>query len=130
MIGIVGGRDRIDKKHILTVIGQFVRDGDRIVSGGAIGADSFAEEYARNNKLEFKKYLPGSVPQLKNETPYTARNRKIAEECEVLLAFPSRESRGTWNTIMLALHDGKRVAIFEEVDVDADKSKPDRPRDD
>ena len=45
-VAVVGSRS------IFTAdIGKYISDGDEIVSGGAVGVDSYAAEYAKKNGL-------------------------------------------------------------------------------
>ena len=46
-IAVVGSRSILK-----TDIGIYVSDGDEIVSGGAVGIDSCAAEYAKKNRLK------------------------------------------------------------------------------
>lgn len=49
----------IGSRSILTTeIGDYISDADEIVSGGAIGVDSCAAEYAKRNGLRLRVFLP------------------------------------------------------------------------
>lgn len=106
-IGVVGARVGRKKVDVFRVLDRFVKAEDIIISGGASGVDTFAEEYALG-RVPFIKFAPDTEH---SKTPYEDRNRKIAEECEVLLAFPT-DSGGTWQTIRFAEQLNKRVVIF------------------
>ena len=86
---------------------------DEIVSGGARGIDSCAEEYARKKGLKVKVFLPeyekyGRVAPLK-------RNDQIAEYADEAIAFWDGESRGTAYTIRRFQSLGKKVRVFKSV---------------
>ena len=86
---------------------------DTIVSGGAIGADTYAREFARKKGLKLIEYFPnydkyGKVAPLE-------RNKLIVEECDCLLAFWDGSSRGTKYTIDLATKIGKPVKIYNYI---------------
>jgi predicted Rossmann-fold nucleotide-binding protein len=105
-IAVVGSRNRFDKEYIHKVLDDFVRRGDVIVTGGATGVDTIALDYAVNKVIEIHEHFP-SPPD------YHSRNVKIATECEVMLAFPGKQSRGTWDTVNVARKLGRRVIVFE-----------------
>lgn len=117
IIAVVGGRSFNDKAFMKTVMQNFCKKGDTVISGGAIGADSFACDLSRELGLEFMAFLP--------ETPgrdgLLARNRSIARACEIMLAFPTKESRGTWHTINNAIALKRRVIVFYAGDIMCDK---------
>jgi len=111
-IGVVGAREGRSAQFVHLILDGFVQKGDTIISGGAAGVDSFAREYTTLHQINYLEFPPDfSKNSFPWATPYAARNRKIAEECEVLLAFPT-ESPGTWQTIGFAKQLGKRVIVF------------------
>lgn len=107
-IAIVGGRDHSGNLLIFSVLDSFVKTGDTIVTGGAKGVDFMAIEWARKNHFELIVFEPKG----KNKQDYLDRNQLIARFCDVLLAFPTINSKGTWFTIDLAKKEGKRVIVF------------------
>ena len=52
-VAVVGSRS-----IFATDIGAYISDGDEIVSGGALGIDSCAAEYAKKNGLKLTVFLP------------------------------------------------------------------------
>ncbi|MGZ8882562.1 MAG: DUF2493 domain-containing protein [Nitrososphaeraceae archaeon] len=83
-----------------------------IISGGAEGADSLAEKYAKEHefammiyKPEYWKY-PGHIAPLK-------RNIQIVEACDFVLAFLHPKSRGTLHAINVARELGKDLLVIE-----------------
>jgi hypothetical protein len=111
-IGVVGGRTVTDSKIMCAKLDYLVKEYDSLVSGGAAGADTIAELYAKKRMLQIEVFLPD--PKLyPEENPYHARNRKIAERCELLVAFPTKDSVGTWDTVQMAMKLRKRVIIYD-----------------
>lgn len=109
-IGVVGGRDFTDLDFVFTKLDNFVKVGDTIVSGGANGVDSIAEKFVeKRGFIKFKCF-----PPLEEEDAYKKRNQRIVDDIDVLLAFPTKKSKGTWDTIAKARREGIRIVIFQE----------------
>jgi len=107
-IGVVGARDRFDKEWIFKRLDEFIKKEDTVISGGASGVDSYAEEYAKLHSLNFHEF-----PPLDEDDAYGKRNTRIAEASDVVLAFPSKNSIGTWDTVRTAIRLNQRVVIYE-----------------
>lgn len=113
-IAVVGSRKITweNERFILSILKKDIgEDKDKIIiSGGAKGVDRLAEWYAKENQLAYKIFYPKVYYEPKE---YRARNQRIANECDICLAFPSAESRGTWDTINKCIKLGKKVFIYE-----------------
>jgi len=70
-----------------------------IISGGCSGADKLAEKYANDNKIPLKVFKPNW--NLGKKAGYI-RNKLIVNHADYVIAFPLKESKGTWITINLA----------------------------
>jgi predicted Rossmann fold nucleotide-binding protein DprA/Smf involved in DNA uptake len=113
IIAVVGARTGRTKEEVVTILENVVKERDMIISGGAVGVDTFAAEFAKSHNISFVEYPPD--PKIyPNQNPYFARNEEIVTEAGLILAFPS-DSGGTWNTIGHAKRLGKRLIIFETV---------------
>lgn len=64
-----------------------------IVSGGAVGVDTSAKEYARSNNLKLTEFLP-EYEKYGRKAPLK-RNIKIIEYADTVLAFWDGKSHGT-----------------------------------
>ena len=80
-----------------------------IISGGAKGADSIGEHYAKENGFEiqrfpadWKRYGRGAGPK---------RNKEMAEYCDFAICFWDGKSKGTKSMIGYAEKLGKTVKI-------------------
>lgn len=82
-----------------------------IVSGGAMGIDAFAERWAESNSINTKIFKPDYKSY--GKAAPLVRNKKIVEECDKVVAFPSEESRGTYHTLDYARKLRKRITIIE-----------------
>ena len=83
---------------------------DTIVSGGAIGVDSCARDYAKRHGLKLIEYFPDYQHYGGGHAPLV-RNRLIVDECDCLLAFWDGTSRGTKYTIDYATNVDKSMKI-------------------
>jgi hypothetical protein len=98
-IAVVGTRDiPVGKEsYVLEVIKHYLSSSDVVVSGGAKGIDSLARQYCAQNNIQIIEYLPdygkyGKVAPL-------IRNTDIVNKADLIIAFPVKESRGTYDTI-------------------------------
>lgn len=113
-IAIVGSR----KFPQLQLVEWFIRDlplGVTVVSGGAVGVDQAAEEYARLRGLETEIKRPDleGVGERKEFTErYYERNQKIVDSADLVVAFTEKDAGGTWDTIKRARRAGKPVKII------------------
>ena len=115
-VGIVGSR-RFTNKQIVYQLVDSLDKTDIIISGGAIGVDTFAEERAKERCLETLIFLPKikkSMSKYEIIQAYYDRNKKIAEYSDVINAFVVDNKGGTWNTIKWAKKLNKPVIIHRE----------------
>jgi predicted Rossmann fold nucleotide-binding protein DprA/Smf involved in DNA uptake len=111
-LAIVGSR-HFDDYDLMKefIISKFdITQIDTIVSGGAKGADTLAEKFAKENNLllivkkaEWNKYGRAAGPK---------RNELIISEADWVAAFPSKNSKGTLNSMKLARQEGKRLEVL------------------
>lgn len=84
---------------------------DTIISGGALGVDTLAEEYADKHNIEkiivrpeYDKY--GKAAPIK-------RNHDMVDMCDEVLVIWDGVSRGTKSTVNYAKKKGKNVTLIE-----------------
>jgi predicted Rossmann fold nucleotide-binding protein DprA/Smf involved in DNA uptake len=113
--GIVGSRRRNCKSEVLKFINRLNPD-DIVISGGATGVDTWAAMYAAERGLEAIIFEPDISKCRKSyefTKAYYARNFKIAEACDILIAFVSPDRKGgTENTIKQAAKLNKEIIIL------------------
>lgn len=78
-----------------------------IISGGAKGADSLAKRYAIEHSIPIREHLPNW--ELHGKSAGYIRNKQIVDDCDFLVAFWNKKSKGTANSITLAEEAGKLV---------------------
>ena len=104
-VAIVGSRS-----IAVTDVGMYISDGDEIVSGGAIGVDYCAAEYAKKNGLKFTVFLP-QYERYGRAAPIV-RNKKIVEYADKIVAFWDGSSKGTLSVIKHAEKMGKLCEVI------------------
>ena len=113
-IAIVGGRDFNDYQFLKNELEKFINENKislhSIVSGGAKGADTLAEKFASEKKVEmiifkpnFEKYGRGAA---------LARNTQIVECADTMFAFWDGKSKGTHDSIKKSEKLGKKLFII------------------
>ena len=111
-LAIVGSRKYSNYKTFCKYVERFVdlTEVDLIISGGAIGTDTMAEQLANDHGIDTKIIKP-DYNKYKNNPKYApiARNEIIAKECNVMIAFRNDNSRGTDSAIKFAKDNKKEV---------------------
>lgn len=123
-LGIVGSRNcDIRVEQLEYIIGRLFKDKKidkvtEIISGGADGADTLSDAVARKRGIKMTIYYPKiSEFKTKGKAIFFERNKKIAEECDALLALynPAKRS-GTANTVKYAKEFKKPIFIVNYED--------------
>ena len=104
-VAVVGSRS-----IFATDISMYISDGDEIVSGGAVGVDSCAAEYAKKNGLKLTVFLP-QYERYGRAAPI-ARNKKIVDYADKIIAFWDGKSKGTLSVIKYAEKTGTPCEII------------------
>ncbi len=116
-IAVVGGRNIEDFSFVLEKFEEVLfKEGlckhqVSIVSGGARGVDSIAKRIAIYYGIPFQEFRAKWEKYGKRAGPI--RNRKIVENSDIVIAIPSPDSKGTWDTVKKAEKKGLRVYVFE-----------------
>ena len=90
-------------------IGAHISASDEIVSGGAVGADFCAAEYAREKGLKLTVFLP-QYEKYGRAAPIV-RNKEIVDYADKVVAFWDGKSKGTLSVIKYAEKTGKPCDI-------------------
>lgn len=93
-------------------ISQYIpKEATEIITGGAVGVDKLAEREARLRGIPLTVYKPDYETHGKSAP--LVRNKLIAENCDMLIAFWDGSSRGTVFTWRYADKLGKPVKIYK-----------------
>lgn len=129
-VAIVGSRTFPQLK----LVEWFIQDlpaGVTIISGGAQGVDTAAATYARQRGLPSQEFLPdlrGCRSRVESTQRYYARNQRIAEAADLLVAFTEKDSGGTWDTLKRASAAGKPIKVIRPMAFFPGETDRDTPR--
>lgn len=90
--------------------------GTTIISGEAIGVDSWAKMAADETGLPYIPF-PARYDLYDEMAAPFIRNKEIAAACDRLVAFQYRKSGGTEHVVETTRSLGKRVDVFTEKDI-------------
>ena len=115
-IAIVGSREIIDCQFIESKLLEVLKlnniaiENVELVSGGARGVDFCAEQIAKKYGLSIRIFFPNY--QKFNKKAPLIRNTLIVQNSDLVIAFPSATSRGTYDTINKAKKLKRKLYIF------------------
>jgi len=122
---IAGSRNINNEKILLKAIKQSKFKITEVISGGARGVDTLAEEWAKQKKVKCKVFpakwddldAPNSIIKENSYGKYNARagidrNEEMAKYGQALIAIWDGESRGTANMIETAKKHGLEVYVY------------------
>ena len=103
---VVGSRDLQNIS-----LDQYLPEGtEEIVSGGAVGVDFCAAEYAKAHGLRLTEFLP-QYNSYGRKAPIV-RNKQIVEYADKIIVFWNGTSKGTLSVIKYAQRIGKPIEII------------------
>lgn len=114
-IAVVGSRKFENYAQLERVLDGYFRYDDEIVSGGAIGVDTFAQRYAKEHGFDISIKYPKYQRFGRGAT--FERNKRIAQASSLVLAFYAKghfQEGGTANTVEWARKLGIPFEEFEE----------------
>jgi len=87
-----------------------------VISGGAIGVDSIAKEWAKQNNIEYIEYNP-NYKTFGKKAPLI-RDEQMVNACDIVFAFWDLKSKGTDYTLKYAQSIGRKFIVhwIEEKD--------------
>ena len=108
-VAIIGSRG-IKNCDTSKILQHLPSDTRTIISGGAGGVDTWAEEFARTQGLKFVKIVP-DYPKYGKKAP-AVRNRKLVKQADLVLAVWDYKSRGTAHAIVCCIEEGVPVRVL------------------
>ena len=85
--------------------------GSSIITGSASGVDAAATKAARAKGIPIQ-VMPASFDEAADASKSVARNQRLIDASDVLVAFWDGSSKGTRATVERALDAGKEVHVF------------------
>lgn len=113
-IAIVGSRGYTNLDWVRTVVVS-LPEGSMVITGGAPGVDRVAESTAARYHIPLYVFLAAWDVQGRAAGP--ARNTKIVEASDELIAFWDGKSRGTLDSIRKARARGIPVKVYDPAGV-------------
>jgi predicted Rossmann fold nucleotide-binding protein DprA/Smf involved in DNA uptake len=114
-VAVIGSRTFQDKDRLYKILDKNKNKIKMIVSGGAAGADSLANEWAKERGFPCLIFYPKWKTEdgQHDRGAGFRRNFNIIQTADVVLAFWDKVSRGTKNSIEIAEKLGKPVKVIE-----------------
>ena len=110
---IAGSRDIVDDSLIQAAITASGFEISCVISGGAKGVDTMAEQWARAQGISVAVVLPDWKTYGRGAGP--ERNRRMAGQADALIAIWDGKSRGTRSMIQIAQKANLKVHVFDPV---------------
>jgi hypothetical protein len=108
-IAVVGSRTFTDYQLLATTLKEY--DIKQLISGGAIGADRLAEQYAKEHKIPIVVYKPEWNKY--DKIAGLLRNTDIIKDADIVIAFWNGISTGTKDSINKAKEMNKQLRIVK-----------------
>lgn len=108
-VAIIGSR-QTGAFQINTMLGHIPRNTTELVSGGAVGIDSLAEQAAQILQLPIKVFLPDY--ESNGHLAPLIRNSKIVKYSDLVLAFWDYQSKGTAHALNCCIENSTPFRII------------------
>lgn len=109
-VGIIGSRHYPDPERVEGYV-EGLPAGSSLVTGSASGVDAAATRAARRRGLPVQ-VIAASFEEARDPGAAAARNQRLVDQCDLLVAFWDGASEGTRRTVERALDSGKEVHVF------------------
>lgn len=109
-VGIVGSRHFSEPDRVTDYVRTLPTNAS-IITGSASGVDAAATKAARERGIAVQ-VIAASFDELADSTRAAARNQRLVNACDVVVAFWDGSSEGTRATVERALDSGKEVHVF------------------
>lgn len=108
-VAVIGSRTFNDYDLLKDTLDMVYISG--IISGGSLGADKLAEQYAKEKNIPIQ-IIPNADPErTSREHTTTERTNSIISQAQLVVAFWNGKSQGTEDLLNFAKRKGKQVKI-------------------
>lgn len=105
-VAVIGSRNLIMEN-----LSEYIpKETAEIISGGAVGIDTCAKQYANEHNIKYTEFKP-EYNKYGHAAPII-RNKLIVDAADIIIAFWDGKSRGTKYTIDYARKSGKAVEVY------------------
>ena len=108
-VAVVGSRTFNDYDLLKETLDMVYITG--IISGGSLGADTLAEQYAKEKNIPVMVIPDANHERSSSEHPASGRAYSIISQAQLVVAFWNGKSQGTHDLIAFAQRKGKQVKI-------------------
>lgn len=108
-VAVVGSRCA-SSQHYSLILENVPADATEIISGGAVGADMLAKQYAIEKNLRYTEFVPDY--KTFSKTAPLIRNNQIVKSADCVICLWDGKSKGTRNVISLCLSLGKPCKVI------------------
>ena len=111
-IAVIGPQNFNDYKKFQKIINEFLKSYENVefISGGAKGADSLAQKYAKEHGIPIKIYYPNWKKYKKAAGPI--RNKQIWQDADIGIAFWNGKSKGTKYSFIFSKEMDKDLWVY------------------
>jgi len=109
-VAIVGSRHFSEPERVAEYV-KGLPPRASIITGSASGVDAEATKTARDKGIPVQ-VIAASFDEMADASKSAARNQRLVDACDVLVAFWDGSSKGTRATVERALDSGKEVHVF------------------
>lgn len=112
-VAVIGSRGFDDQEKLYRALDSYHNKQkiDLIISGGAVGADQLAEQYAKERGIPVKIFKPDYAKHGRGAP--IRRNTLIIENADIVLAFWDGKSPGTKNSLDQAKKLNKLYQVYD-----------------
>ena len=110
-IAVVGSRNFTHKVILENELDSIKNQIELIISGGAVGADTLAENWAKENKIQTLIIKPNWKTY--GRSAGVVRNKQIIESCDYCYAFWDCKSKGTEFSINYCIKISKEIKVIK-----------------
>lgn len=108
-VAVIGSRTFNDYDLVKETLNRVYITG--LISGGCLGADSLAEQYAKEKDIPIHIVPNPDHERSSREHPSSERAYQIISQAQLVIAFWNGKSQGTHDLIHFAQRKGKQVSI-------------------